>query len=98
MTGRSGMMYGRRHAVCMARRRSDVWAKETPHPLRERMDLSSRRDAGATPYCLYGETPQRRMGERDAVHTPVRSKGGVYSSLAAVRSWVKPSVMPQLCM
>ena len=31
-------------------------------------------------------------------HTPVKSNGGVYSALAAVRSWVKPSVMPQFSM
>ena len=29
---------------------------------------------------------------------PRRSKSGVYSSLAEVRSWVKPSVMPQFSM
>ena len=67
-------------------------------PISERAVLASRRGAAMTPYFLYGEEPQRRMGGRDAVQTPVRSKGGVYSSLAAVRSWVKPSMMPQLCI
>ena len=75
-----------------------VWAEETPHQASERAVLASRRGAVTTPYFLYGEERQRRMGGRDAVQTPVRSKGGVYSSLAAVRSWVKPSVMPQLCI
>ena len=65
-------------------------------PISERAVLASRRGAATTPYFLYGEEPQRRMGGRNAAQTPVRSKGGVYSSLAAVRSWVKPSVMPQL--
>ena len=31
-------------------------------------------------------------------HTPVKSNGGVYSARAAVRSWVKPSRMPQFSM
>ena len=31
-------------------------------------------------------------------YSPVRSNGGVYSALAAVRSWVKPSRMPQFSM
>ena len=64
----------------------------------ERMELSSSRGAETTPYYLYGEEPQRRLGGRNTVQTPVKSNGGVYSSLAAVRSWVKPSVMPQLCI
>ena len=77
---------------------NDAWAEETPHQSPERAVLASRRGAATTPCLLYGEEPQRRMGGRNAAQTPVRSKGGVYSSLAAVRSWVKPSVMPQLCI
>ena len=78
--------------------RNDAWAEETPHQSPERAVLASRRGAATTPSLLYGEEPQRRMGGRNAAQTPVKSKAGVYSSLAAVRSWVKPSVIPQLCI
>ena len=83
-------LYGEEPQRCMGGRNAA--------PISERAVLASRRGAATTPYFLYGEEPQRRMGGRNAVQTPVKSKAGVYSSLAAVRSWVKPSVMPQLCI
>ena len=64
----------------------------------ERMELSPRQGAATTAYWVYVEEPQRRIGERNTAQTPVRSNGGVYSSFAAVRSWVNPSTIPQLRM
>lgn len=43
---------------------------------------------------FFAET-QKSSIEVGSTYTPVRSNAGVYSSRAEVRSWVKPSWMPQ---